>query len=306
MLVNKTSVGEVFRNIRATFNQTLDAAQTQWDKVAMSLDTTAIIDSMDWVGSLPNWRKWVGDKVLHAMAAHNYSLTCEPYESSIAVKKRDLEADKLGIYKMKATSQGELAAYFPEELVGAAVNGGFTSLCWDGKMFFSATHPINDKAGVATTFSNLGTVALAASTQAAAIASLGAGMLALRSMKNDQGRPIRVRNIKPVVPVALADVANVLAMNERLDDGKPNPYKGQVQVVVWEELTSATAWFLTGEAGGMKPFVLLQRQKPTTAEVTDPEDSHVVKTGEFIFSIEADAVAGYTLPQLAFGSTGAG
>ncbi len=307
MLINKANVSEVFTNIRATFNAALAATDTQYQNFATVLDTTQIIEKMDWIGTLPNWRKWVGDKQIHNLAASTYSLTCEEYESTIAVKRRDLEADRLGIYAVQARSQGELAAYFPEERVGDALNNAFTNLGYDGKAFFATDHGnIKTKTGAATTFSNKGTAVLSAATQALAIASLGAGLTALRTMKSDQGRPIRVNNIRLVVPPALADVANVLALNDKLEDGKPNPYRGVVAPIVWPELTSATAWFLLGEAGGLRPLILVQRKRPTIAEVTDPSDSYVVKTGEFLFSIEADAVAGYTFPQLAYGSTGAG
>jgi phage major head subunit gpT-like protein len=305
MLINKTNVDDVFRNIRATFNVALQAAETQYQQLATILDTNQIVEKMDWVGNLPNWRKWVGDKIVGNLAAHTYALTCEEYESTIAVKRRDLEADRLGIYKMQATSQGELAAYFPEERVGAAVNAGFTDACWDGKPFFATNHGTKSKNGSDTTFSNKGTAVLSAATLALAQSSIGAGLTAIQSMRNNQGRPIRVNNVKLLVPVALRETAMVLSTNDRLEDGKPNPYKG-IPVIYWPELSSDTAWFLVGEAGGLKPFILVQRKKPTVVEVTDPRDSHVVRTGEFIFSIEADAVAGYTFPQLAYGSTGAG
>lgn len=306
MLINKANVTEVFLNIRATFQGALEATETKFGELATTLDTTQISEKMDWIGSLPNWRKWVGDKQVSNLAAFSYALSCEEYESTIAVKRRDLEADRLGIYKMQATSQGELAAYFPEERVGDALNGAFTTgLCFDGKTYFATDHPGETKKGAVTTYSNRGTAALSCSTLALAQASLGVALTAIGSMKNDKGRPIRVRNLKLVVPVALREVANVLSSNERLEDGKQNPYKG-IKVVVWEELTSSTAWFVMGEAGGLKPLLLLMRKRPTTAQVTDPDDSHVVKTGEFLFSIEADAVAGYTFPQLAYGSTGAG
>jgi phage major head subunit gpT-like protein len=305
MLINRANVEEVFRNIRATFQSALAAAETQYQQVATLLDTNQIVEKMDWIGTLPNWRKWVGDKVISNLAAHTYALTCEEYESSIAVKRRDLEADRLGLYAMQARSQGELAAYFPEERCSDALNAAFSAACWDGRPFFATNHPGKTKTGAATTFSNHGTAVLSCATLALAQASLGAGLTALQGMKNDQGRPIRVNAIKLVVPVALRETAMVLSTNDRLEDGKPNPYKG-IPVVVWPDLTSATAWFLMGEAGGLKPLVLVQRKRPTVAEVTDPNDSHVVKTGEFLFSIEADAVAGYSFPQLGYGSTGAG
>ena len=304
MLINRSNVQDVFTNIRASFNAAFEATETQYQALCTVLDTNQIVEKMDWIGTLPNWRKWVGDKQINNLAAHTYALACEEYESTIAVKRRDLEADRLGIYKMQATSQGELAAYFAEERVGEALNNAFDALCYDGQPFFSNDHPGKTKAGGATTFSNLGGDTLSAATQQEAIDSLGQGLAALRTMKSDQGRPIRVNKIRLVVPPALADVANVLALNERLEDGKPNPYRGQLSPVVWQELTSPDAWFLLGESGGLKPLILVQRKKPTTSEVTDPNDSHVVKTGEFLFSIEADAVAGYTFPQLAYGSTG--
>jgi phage major head subunit gpT-like protein len=295
MLINKANVASVFVNIRATFNQAFEATPTQYQNYATLLDTQQITEQMD----------WVGDKQIQSMAAHTYSLTCVEWETTIEVKRRDLEADRLGIYAIKAKNSGELAAYFPEERVADVVNASFTGVCWDGKTFFATDHPTEDKNGVAATYSNKGTVALAASTQAAAIASLGAGLTALQTMKNTKGRLIRVNGIRLVVPPALRDVANILATNDRLEDGKPNPYKG-IAVEVWPQLTSATAWFLLGESGGLKPFVLVQRKKPTPVQVIDPNDSFVVKSGKFLFGIEADAVAGYTFPQLAYGSTGAG
>jgi phage major head subunit gpT-like protein len=305
MLINQSNISEVFRNLRATFNQALEATPTQWANYATLLDTAAIVEKMDWIGELPNWREWLGDKHVQAMAAHTYNLELVPWEATIGVKRRDLEADRLGIYRQKATSFGELAAYFAEERVADALNGAFTATCWDGKAFFATDHPVETKDGAASTFTNTGTAALSASTQAAAIASLGAGLTALQTMKNSRGRSIRVRGVRLVVPPALRDVAAVLAMNERLEDGKANPYKG-LTYDVWPELTSSTAWFLTGESGGLKPIVLVQRKAPTTSQVTDLSDSHVFKTGEFLFGIEADAAAGYTFPQLAYGSTGLG
>lgn len=303
MLINRTTVEAVFTNITAAFNQAFQATETQYQKFATLLDTQQITEQMDWIGDLPNWREWVGDKQIQAMAAHTYALSCVEWEVTIEVKRRDLEADRLGIYAIKARNTGELAAYFAEERVADAVNASFTAKGWDGKTFFATDHPTEDKAGKAATYSNKGTAALSAATQAAAIASLGAGLTALQTMKNTKGRLIRVNNIRLVVPPALRDTANILATNERLEDGKQNPYRG-LTVEVWPELTSATAWFLLGESGGLKPFVLVQRKKPTPVQVTDPNDSFVVKSGKFLFGVEADAVAGYTFPQLAYGSTG--
>lgn len=304
LLINRENVSEIFRNIRTTFQQVFEATPTRWQSIATQIDTNQLVEKIDWLDAFPNWRKWVGDKVVNALAAHSYALELEEWETTIAVKRRDIEADRLGIYRMKATSAGELAAYFPDERVAEALNGAFTNPCWDGKPYFATDHPTKKKDGSATTFSNKITVPLSVSTQAAAIAGYGAAKTQLGQMRNEQGRPIRVRNRRLVVPSALEDIANALMNNERLEDGKPNPYRGTATVEVWEELESDTAWFLMGEAGGLKPIIYLVRKHPTTGQVTDLNDSQVFKSGEFLFGAEADAVAGYTFPQLAVGSTG--
>lgn len=306
MLVNRENVSEIFRNINTSFNAALQATQTQWPNIATRIPTMAIVEKMDWLGEFPNWREWVGDKVMQNLSAYPYTVTLTEYEASIAVKRRDIEADRYGIYGQQARSQGELAAYFPEERVADAVNNSFTDLCHDGQAFFSNSHPLKAKDGSATTFDNLETAALTVSTQAAAIASYGAAKTKLRSMKNSQGRPIRVRNFMLVVPPALEDIGQSLLTNDRLEDGKPNIYRGTAQLMVWEELTSSTAWFLCGQAGGLKPFMYLERKAATPANIDSPDSDHVKMTGEFVLSIEADGAGAYTFPQLAVGSTGAG
>lgn len=306
MIVNKANIQAVFQNLRATYNQAFaDAsAATNWQAVATEQSTTGIQELFNWLGELPNWRRWVGDKFIQSMTAYGYTITLEEFETTIAVSRRDLEADRLGIYAAKARANGELAAYYPQERVFDLLNNAFTATCFDGKPYFATDHPALTKAGAATTFSNKLTVALSAATQAAAQASLGAAKTALLSMKNSQGRPIRVRDVRLLVPIALGDVANALYTADRLEDGKINLYKGQFPVEVCPDLSSATAWYLAGSAGGLRPIVHVVRKSPTSVEVTDPNDSYVMTRGEFLFGQEADSAAGFTFPQLAVGSTG--
>jgi phage major head subunit gpT-like protein len=308
MLINKENVQDVFRNIRATYSQAFESAMAEvnWTAVATEERTNTISEIMDWIQDVPNWREWIGDKVVQALKAYGYTLNLTEFESTWAVKRRDLEADRLGIYSRKAKATGELAAYYPQERVFDLWNKGFTSVCYDGKPYFATDHPIQAKTGAKATFSNKLTVALSAATQEAALASLGAADVAMDKMVNSQGRPLRIRNRKLIVPSALKHVANVLYTNERLEDGKANPLRGQYEPVVVADLTSATGWYVVGESGGLKPAMHIVRKSPTSVEITDPKDSHVVMTGEFVYGQEADSGVGWTLPQLAVGSTGAG
>lgn len=308
MIINRTNVEAVFQNLRASYNQAFAGTQaaTNWQSVATEQSTTSIVELMAWIQDLPNWREWAGDKVIEALAAYGYTLTLLPYETTFGVKRRDLEADRLGIYAAKARANGELAAYYPQERVFDLLNAAFTAPCFDGQAFFSDAHPTETKAGKATTFTNKLVVPLSSATKAAAAASLGAAEIALMGMKNSRGRPIRISSPKLVVPLALKATAWDLYNSDRLEDGKSNPFKGQYEPEVCQDLTSPTAWFLAGSSGGLKPLIHMVRKSPTTVQVMDPSDSYVVTTGNFIFGQEADSAAGFTLPQLAVGSTGAG
>lgn len=64
-------------------------------------------------------------------------------------------------------------------------------------------------------------------------------------------------------------------------------------------------WFLVDLSKPLKPLLMQTRQEPEFLMVTDPEDSHVFKTGEFLMGAEARAACGYTFWQLAHRCTGA-
>lgn len=64
-------------------------------------------------------------------------------------------------------------------------------------------------------------------------------------------------------------------------------------------------WYLVDLSKPLKPLLMQTRQEPEFLMVTDPEDSHVFKTGEFLMGAEARAACGYTFWQLAHRCTGA-
>lgn len=304
MIINRENIVEVFRNLRATFNKSFKTAQPKWQLFATRMDTKSLIEKMHWLDAFPQWRRWVGDKVLKQAAAHAYNVELQPFETTVQVKKRDLEADSIGYYATWARSAGERSAAFPDILVAGAMNDSFVSRCYDGKPFFHARHPLINSDGKKSEFSNLIDTPLSIETAAAAAASYGAAKTMLRTMKDNEGEPIEMGALTLVVPAALEDVANALMQNDRLEDGKPNIYKGSATVQMWQRLKSDTAWFLIAEADGLKPFIYVVRKEPTPVECTNLEDSRVFLSGEYLFGAEADAAAAYTFPQLAVASTG--
>lgn len=301
MLVNRASVAEVFRNLTATFNKALAETQVSlWMKIAMRIPSGSAETVHQWVSRFPQMREWIGEKQLQQLAAFKYTVPNKDFEATIEVQRNDIEDDNLGIYAAQARAAGESARCLPDEIVADLVNRGFESECFDGKKFFSGVHPYAGKGE----FSNKGTKALAIATLDDAKASYGAARTAMRKAKDDAGRPLNVSPNILLVPPALEDDANALMRTDRLEDGKPNIYKGTAEVVCDARLTSDTAWFLIDGSRAVKPFIFQERKKAKVVQSTGMDSDHVFLRKSYLFGCEARAAGGYGFPQFAYGSTG--
>lgn len=301
MLINKTNVGAIFVNLRTEFNKGFAGVDPTWQKIAMRVPSNAAQEFYAWLSNFPKMRRWIGEKNIRALAAYDYAIKNADFEATVEVDRNDIEDDRLGIYAPQAKMAGWSAAQWPDELVAEVVNGAFTKTCWDGQYFCDTDHVV---AGASV--SNKGTAALSVSTQAAAISSYGAARTAMMSFKDDEGRPLGVNPDTLLVGPALMDTATVLLTNDRLEDGKPNPYKGTANLVVFPHVTSTTAWFVLDTKMPVKPFVFQERKKPVFVEQTDMENDDVFMRRKFKFGAEARGEAGYGYWQLCYGSTGAG
>lgn len=301
MLVNKSTLSSVFIALNAAFNNAFAAAPSVWEKVAMKVPSTTGQNDYAWLSNFPRMRKWVGDKNVKALEAAKYSIVNDDWEATIEVDRNDIEDDTLGIYAPQAQMAGEAARQLPDEIVFDLINGAFTTTCFDGQYFCDTDHSV---AGASV--SNKGTAALTVSTLAAATASYGAARTAMRKFKDAEGRPLNITPNVLLVPPALEDIALALINSERLEDGKPNPYKGTAMVVCDARLTSDTAWFLLDTTKAVKPFIYQERKAPVFVQQTDAQTDGVFNRKKFKFGAEARAAGGYGFWQTAFGSTGAG
>lgn len=300
ILVNRDSLANLFISLKTSFNNAFSAAPSVWKKIAMLVPSTTGKNDYVWLSKFPKMKRWVGDKNIKSLEAAKYTIANLDWEATVEVDRNDIEDDNLGIYGPQAQMAGDSAAQLPDEIVMELVNGGFTNPCFDGQFFFDTDHAV---AGASV--SNKSTVALSVATQAAAIASYGAGRTAMRKFKDDEGRPLNITPNVLLVGPALEHIALALVNNDRLDDGKANPYKGTAEAVVDARITSDTAWFLLDTTKPIKPFIYQERKAPVFVEQTDPQAEDVFNRKKFKYGAEARAAGGYGFWQLAFGSTGA-
>lgn len=301
MLVNKASIQAVFISLKTTFNNAFEAAPAVWDKIAMKITSESSQNDYAWLSSFPKMREWVGEKVVKNLEAHKYTVLNKSFEATVGVKRDDIDDDNLGIYGPQAQMAGFSAKQWPDELVMLLVNAAFTANCYDGQCFCDTDHPVGN--GVV---SNKGTAALSIATLAAAQASFGAARTAMRKFKDDEGRPLNITPEILLVGPALGDTARALMTNDRLEDGKPNPYKGVATVVEDARIESDTAWFLLDTSKPVKPFIFQERKAPVFVSQISEENDDVFNKALFKFGAESRGNAGFGLWQLCYGSTGAG
>lgn len=304
MIVNKSALDGVFFNLKTMYNRALQAAEPEWDKIAMKVTSGSSENRYKWMERFPAMRKWVGEKVVKQLKGQGYTIINDDFEATIEVDRNDIEDDTLGIYGPEAEMAGYSAAHLPDELVFDLVNAGFVELGYDGQPFFDTDHPVRKKDGSVVSVSNKGTAKLSFATLAAAQASFGAGRTALRKMKDDEERPL---NIKPnilLVGAALEDTAKALMSVDRLEDGKPNPYKNAAEVVVSSRITSDTAWFLLDTTKPVKPFIYQERKAPVFVSQTNMDSDSVFLQKKYRYGAEARGAAGYSFWQMAYGSDG--
>ncbi|MCL2829992.1 MAG: Mu-like prophage major head subunit gpT family protein [Betaproteobacteria bacterium] len=305
MIVNKESISAAFVGIKATFNNALETAPSQWQKIAMKITSTTSQNDYAWLSNFPKMREWIGDKRVDSLAASKYTIANKDWEATIEVDRNDIEDDNLGIYAPQAQMAGKSAAQLPDDIVFALINGGFKNPCHDGQYFFDADHPGVDADGEKCSVSNKSNKPLSAASEGAALAGYGAARTAMQKFADDQGVPLNIRPNILLVPSALEYVAKTLMTAERLEDGKPNLFRGTAEVVVDARLTSDTAWYLLDTTQAVKPVIYQERKAPVFVDQVDLSSDDVFMRKKFKFGVEARAAGGYGFWQLAFGSTGA-
>ena len=307
MLVNQASVMAAFTNFKTVFNKAFYNIETQWQLTAMLSPSKTKIEIYVWLSNFPKMRDWFGDKTIDQLKVYKYSLENIPKESTIEVDRDDIRDDRLGIYLPQAQMAAYAAATLPDDTIDDVKNAAFTTECYDGQYFYDTDHPVgNDTAeNPIVSVSNLGTAALSAATTDLAVASYGAGRLAILQFKSNEGRFLKLMPDTLEVPPALEATAKLLLFSDKLTDESPNPYKGTARLLVNPGLTSSTAWFLHVTKFPIKPFIYQEREKATFVSQTSTDSDDVFNRKKFKFGAEARCAGGYGMWPLSYASTGA-
>ncbi|KDR87305.1 head protein [Agrobacterium sp. TS43] len=141
MDINATNLRGIYTSLSTIFNQSLAATQTFYSTIAMTVGSTTFANEYPRLDELPGFREWIGDRVAHDVGASLYSITNRSFEKTIAIKKRQIEDDQVGIFTPIAAQYGQDGAAFPDTLVWPLLKKGETTTCYDGQYYFDTDHP---------------------------------------------------------------------------------------------------------------------------------------------------------------------
>ncbi|MDR0810035.1 MAG: Mu-like prophage major head subunit gpT family protein [Gemmobacter sp.] len=142
MIINSATLDLAFRGFKTVYTDAFNQAETHYDKIAMTVPSASRDESYGWIGQFPQLREWVGPRHVKNLAAYGFTISNRSFESTVSVRRIDVEDDRLGIFKPMFSEMGTFARRHPEELVFGLLRNGFTARCFDGTTFFAEDHAI--------------------------------------------------------------------------------------------------------------------------------------------------------------------
>jgi phage major head subunit gpT-like protein len=157
MIINRANMMDMFRGFQLIFNGAFTQAQSLADMVATTIPSTGSEEHYAWLGTMPRFREWLGDRQIQNLAAHDFTIKNKTFENTIGVSREHIEDDRYGLYKPMIEQLGQESRTHPDELVfqGLVLNG-MSQKCYDGQNFFDTSHPVVAADGSTGLVSNYG------------------------------------------------------------------------------------------------------------------------------------------------------
>jgi len=259
--------------VRAIFTEAYDKAPTpMYEQIATVIPSTLDTEQYGWLGSVPKMREFVDERQIKALNDFDFSIKNKTWEATIGIERAAIEDDQTGSLRLKAQALGREARRHPDELVASILTGAYaTHECFDGQKLVSASHT----SGNSGNQSNYTTGALSATT-------LSAGITAMMSFVDDQGKPFGVNPdtlvVGPKIQWTARELLNSTYFPEegttttKLAD---NVLKGTLTLIVNPYLTGTydDYWFIIDSTSPVRPIIFQNRIEPElTAMEADSQD----------------------------------
>ena len=202
-----------------------------------------------------------------ASCAADFVLKNKLWESSLHIKRQDIEDDEWGAYDIAMPELADEAAYHPDELWLSALEAADATLAWDGQYFFDTDHSWGES-GTQDNDLTDNIVAPTDPTVAEFKAALKRMTNQMLGFKRDNGKPYfrpvigKPQSLLVFVPIGFRQVA-AEAIQSIVLSNSTNVVIDDYKIVTGAGLTNADRFWLMNVSTRLKPFVF-QARKPLT------------------------------------------
>lgn len=154
MITNRANLAMAYTGYKAAFQQQFDGTPADYQQLVLEVNSSTAVENYGWMGATTRFREWIGDRVIQALAQHDYSIKNKTFENTVGVPREAFEDDQYGLYTPLMSQLGQDSKEHPSELIYALLKAGFTTPCYDKQYFFDTDHPVLDAAGDETSVSN--------------------------------------------------------------------------------------------------------------------------------------------------------
>ncbi len=159
MALTKEAKLEALRvGMRGEFLKALESAEKEWGELARVIPSTTGANAYGWLSDFPQLREWTSDRVIRNMKEYGFTVPNKKYESTLGIKRTDLEDDNLGMYGTLAANLGSEVVRFQNVGVFDVLKNGESTIIYDGQNLFDTDHPVypkTDGTGTAVSTSNV-------------------------------------------------------------------------------------------------------------------------------------------------------
>ena len=127
---------------RANYNKGFKGITPSYPQIAEIVPSSTTSNTYSWLGDVPGLREWIGERYIKELEELGYTIRNRKWESTISVKRDDVEDNQLGTYAPRFSALGRATALHPDKLVFDLLKDGFTEKGYDEKPFFAADHPV--------------------------------------------------------------------------------------------------------------------------------------------------------------------
>lgn len=305
-------VEAAFQNFDTRFRAGIKMGAPWWSLVATLLTSDTEEEVHSWLQLVPGLAEWVTERNTSSAALSAYRLKNRDFNRDVKVPRNKLADDKLGVFGPIFEQLGMHAAKFGDRRIARLMKIGHDAaqpeaICFDGKPFYAADHPIDPNRPGAGTFENYLT------GKTLTKANFEEVLVRMSEFTMEDGEPLGLMATDLTVPMALRATAlevveAAIVQSASTNAGVTNVNQGVVRVKVLPELSGTASdkksWYVSVCDQPIKPFIFQLREAIKLAILFGLDSEHCKKTQEIVFGAEGRAAFGYSFPQLSFKCVG--